>query len=108
MNMHAGWLDDLTNWLRELVEKLWDAIEAFFTDLILLALETGLDLLATAFESLPVPDFMSTYSIGGLLGNAGPTVGWFVSTFKISECMAVIGAGYVFRITRKIVTMGKW
>ena len=82
----AGWLDDLTNWIRGLIEKLWEAIEAFFTDLIVAALEKMLELVALAFESLPVPSFMTQHSIGSLLGNAGPTVGWYVETFKISEC----------------------
>ena len=46
--------------------------------------------------------------IGGLLAGAGPTVGWFVQTFKISECMAFFAAAAVFRISRKILTLGKW
>jgi len=104
----AGWLSDLTNWLLGLVQKLWAAIEAFFNDLIITALEKLLELAALAFESLPVPDFMTQYSIGSLLGNAGPTVGWFVETFKIPECMSLLAAGLVFKITRKIVTFGKW
>lgn len=104
----AGWLDDLTNWIRGLIEKLWEAIEAFFTDLIIAAIEKMLELVALAFESLPVPSFMTQHSIGSLLGNAGPTVGWYVETFKISECLALIAAGAVFKVTRKIVTFGKW
>ncbi len=106
--MYAGWLGDLTGWLLGLVKKLWAAIEAFFTDLIVLALEKMLELVALAFESLPVPDFMTQHTIGSLLGNAGPTVGWLVDTFKISECMSLLAAGAVFKITRKIVTFGKW
>ena len=106
--MRAGWLEDLTNWLRGLVQKLWDAIEAFFTDLIVLAIEKLLDLVATAFESLPVPEFITQHSIGSLLAGAGPTVGWLTQTFKISECMAFFAAAAVFRISRKILTFGKW
>lgn len=106
--MYAGWLGDLTNWLLGLVQKLWAAIEAFFSDLIVMALEKMLELVALAFESLPVPDFMTHYSIGALLGNAGPTVSWLVDVFKIPECMSLLAAGAVFRITRKIVTFGKW
>ncbi|SBV35995.1 conserved hypothetical protein [uncultured Stenotrophomonas sp.] len=106
--MQAGWLGVLTNWLLGLVQKFWAAIEAFFNDLIVTALEKLLELAALAFESLPVPDFMTQHSIGSLLGNAGPTVGWFVETFKIPECMSLLAAGLVFKITRKIVTFGKW
>lgn len=108
MLLRAGWLQDLTNWLRGLVQKLWEAIEQFFTDLIILAIEKLLDLVATAFESLPVPEFIAQNSIGSLLAGAGPTVGWIVQTFKISECMAFFSAAALFRISRKILTLGKW
>ena len=104
----VGWLEDLTNWLRGLVQKFWEAIEAFFNDLVIFAIEKLLDLVATAFESLPVPEFIADNTIGGLLAGAGPTVGWFVQTFKISECMAFFAAAAVFRISRKILTLGKW
>ena len=106
--MHAGWLTDITNWLRELVEKFWQALEKFGNDVVVIAIAKVLEVVALAFESLPVPEFMSQYNIGTLLGNAGPTVGWFVETFKISECMAILAGGAVFKITRKIVTFGKW
>lgn len=106
--MRAGWLEDLTNWFRGLVQKLWEAIEAFFNDLIIFAIEKLLDLVATAFESLPVPEFITQHTIGSLLASAGPTVGWFLQTFKISEGMAFFAAAAVFRISRKILTLGKW
>lgn len=106
--MNVGWLTDLTNWIRDLVEKLWNAIEQFGNDLIVLAIEKMLEVVALAFEALPVPEFMTQHSIGSLLSNAGPTVGWLVETFKISECMAILAGGAVFKVTRKIVTFGKW
>lgn len=106
--MQAGWLTDVTNWLKEQIIKFWEAIEAFFNDLVVTALEQMLELVALAFESLPVPQFLTQYSIGNMLGNAGPTVGWAVQTFKIGECMALFAAAYTFKITRKIVTFGKW
>lgn len=106
--MHVGPLSDLTQWLLGLAQKFWHAIETFFNDLILSAMEKGLELVALTFESLPVPDFIQQHSIGELLGNAGPTVGWFVETFKISDCMGLFAAALTFRITRKIITFGKW
>lgn len=104
----AGWLQDLTDWIRRQVERFWNAIVEFFNDLIILAIKAILELVVMAFERLPVPDFMQQYSIGSLLGNAGSTVGWFVQTFRIGECLAVIALGIAFKITRKILTLGKW
>lgn len=106
--MQAGWLDDITNWFREQLIAMFQALVAFFTDLIVDAIEAALDLVATAIESLPVPDFVNQYSLNGLLAEAGPTIGWLISTFRIGECLAVISLGYTFRRMRKLFTLGVW
>jgi len=108
VTMHAGWLQDITDFIRRQVERLWDAIVLFFRDLVMYAIEKMLDLIALAFEKLPVPEFLTQYKLGTLFANAGPTIGFFVNIFKIPECMAVIALGIVFFITRKILTLGKW
>ena len=108
MMMQAGWLTDLTGWLLQLLQKFWAAIETFFGDLIVTLLESVLQLIVLAFESLPVPDFLTQNSIGSLLSNAGPTVGWFVEVFKIPECMGILATGIVFRLLRKLLTVGQW
>jgi hypothetical protein len=106
--MYAGWMEDITNFIRRQVERVWEALVKFFQDLVIYAIEKMLDLVALAFEQLPVPQFLHDYNLNMLLGNAGSTVGWFVQTFKIGECLAVIALGIIFRITRKILTLGKW
>lgn len=105
---HAGWLTDLTQWLLRQIQRFWDALVAFFNDLLILAIQTMLALMIKMIGALPVPDFLKNYSIGTLLGNAGSTVGWFVQTFKLGECLALIGSAVAFRILRKVMTMGKW
>lgn len=106
--MQAGWLDDITNWLREQILKVWDAFVRFLGDLLVDAAEACLEVAALAVESLPVPEFLSQYSLNALLGQAGPTIGWLVTTFRIGECLAIIGLGYSFRRLRKLFTLGLW
>ncbi|KAF1727762.1 phage coat protein [Pseudoxanthomonas mexicana] len=106
--MRAGWLSDLTDWIKEQIQRVWDAFEAFVMDMVIYALEQGLELVALAFEALPVPSFLTNYSVGSLLANAGPEIGWAVQTFKIGECCAMFAAALAFRISRKILTFGKW
>ncbi len=103
-----GWLNDFTNWLAEQLTKLWEAIETFFTDLLVGLVETVLEAYALIVELIPVPDFLSTYSLCNLLGLAGPEVGYFLQTFRIGEALGLIAAGYTFRLTRKLVTAGQW
>lgn len=102
------WLTDLTNWLRDQLQSLWDAFVAFLGDLVVTAIEAVCDLFATAVEAIPVPDFMTQYSLDSLLGQAGSTIAWIVSTFRVGEGLAIIGAGFAFRLIRKLFTLGQW
>ncbi|MCS4233098.1 phage coat protein [Stenotrophomonas sp. BIGb0135] len=106
--MHAGWLGDLGEFLRKQVERLWDAIVLFFKDLVLFAIDQSLELVARVIEMLPVPEFLEQNSLNAMLGKAGPVVGWFVETFQVAECFAMISAAITFRMLRKILTLGKW
>lgn len=103
-----GWLTDLTNWLSEQIAAFWAALVAFFKDLLVSFVEVVCDFAATVIEAIPVPDFIQTYSLDVLLGNAGPSIAWAVGTFKIGEGLTLIAAGYAFRLLRKAFTLGQW
>lgn len=106
--MQAGWLGDLGEFLRKQVERLWDAIVVFFKDLVLFAIDQMLQLVSLVVEMLPVPEFLEQNSLNVMLGKAGPVVGWFVQTFRVGECFAMISVAITFRMMRKILTLGKW
>lgn len=103
-----GWLTDLTEWFRQQLQTLWDAIEEFFGDLVVKVIEAVCDFFATVVEAIPVPDWVTTYSLDTLLGAAGPTIGWLVATFKIGEGLGVLALGIAFRLLRKLFTLGQW
>lgn len=106
--MHAGWLGDLGEFLRKQVERLWDAIVLFFKDLVLFAIDQMLQLVSLVVEILPVPQFLEQNSLNAMLGRAGPVIGWFVQTFRVDECFALISVAITFRMMRKVLTLGKW
>ncbi len=106
--MRAGWLEDVTNWLRETLLAFWNAFVQFIKDAVVLIIESVLDLFATAVEAIPVPDFIANGSIGQFVSGAGETVLWAASTFKLAEGMALLAAGYTFRLLRKLFTLGQW
>lgn len=103
-----SWLTDLTNWLREQFLTLWNALKDFLGDLLLNWLEMVCDFWATAVESITPPEFLTTYSLDTLLGNAGPSIAWLSATFKLPEAMAILAAGWAFRLLRKLFTLGQW
>ena len=106
--MQAGWLTDLTTWIAQQLKALWDAFVEFCGDLLIKAGETVCDFFATAVEAIPVPDFLTQYSLDGMLGQAGPVIAWLVGTFRIGECFAILAAGFAFRMLRKLLTLGQW
>lgn len=103
-----AWLEEFTDWLAEQLRALWEAIETFFTDLLVGLVEVVLEVFAVIVELIPVPDFLTTYSLCNLLGLAGPEVGYFLQTFRIGEALGLVASGYGFRLLRKLVTAGQW
>lgn len=106
--MKTGWLDDITDWLREQFEKLFGFLVDLAKDAILWFFEKALELSATIIEKIPVPEFLENLGIGSMLQQAGPVVAWAVTTFKLAEAFALIGGAYAFRLVRKVMTMGRW
>lgn len=106
--LQAGWLSDLTDWIKEAIESVWDAFVEFMGDLVVTAIEGVLSLFVVMINALPVPDFLTAYSLDGLLSQAGGTILWLVGTFRIGECLSIIAAGWAFRLLRKLFTLGQW
>lgn len=108
MNMHAGWLTDLTNWLLKAIAAVFSALIDLLKDLV----ESWFDMVVTMWtaviDALPAVDFLQGFTFCGLLGSAGPTAGWVLSEFHIAEGMGVIAAGFAFYFVRKLLTLGQW
>jgi len=103
-----GWLTDLTNWIKEQLLWLWNALVTLLNDFQVKFLDSVCGFFASIIESIPVPDFIANYSIGSLLANAGPEVAWVVTSLRIGEALLLIAAGYGFRLMRKLFTLGQW
>ena len=101
-------LQKLTDWLKEQILAVWEAFIGFMQDLFLLWLEHTLAMITFMIGMVPVPAFLQQHSIGSILGAAGPTVGWMVSTFKVGESLAMISAAMTFFIIRRFFTLGIW
>lgn len=104
----AGWLTDFTNWLLEAFKAIFREFMQFAVDLFFLWLANILDMWLFIIQQIPVPSFLTTYNLTSLLGPAGPTIAWLMTTLRIGEGLSIIGAGYAFRLTRKFVTLFQW
>jgi hypothetical protein len=101
------WLQDAYNDLIDWLQAILFAIFDFATDLLILALDGFLSAVAFLIESIPVPQFMSD-GAGSFLAGIDPAVLYFLSVSGFAPAMSVIGAGYLFRFSRKAVTLFQW
>jgi len=97
-----------TAWLLNLFISVFTALWDIVTDLFVSIAEIVVLALAAAINAIPAPAFLSQYSLGGLLSSMPDYVMYFVGAMKLTECFAVIGAGFAFRMLRKIFTLGQW
>lgn len=108
MNMQAGWLTDITQWLWDAIKDVWEAFVTFVGDLLVMWLEQSLGAILYVIDKLPLPDFMQGQSIGGMMGQAGNTALWFAQVFQIGPSLTMLGAAMIFYIVRRVLTLGIW
>lgn len=108
MNFSAGWLSDFTNWLVGIIKAVWDAFVEVIGDFFLFIFHQSSLMVTMILELLPVPDFITGNDLQSLLGQAGPSIAWFITVFKVDAALAVIGVGSVFYIIRRVATLGIW
>lgn len=107
MNMQAGWLDDITNWLGDQIEAVWHSFMQLCYDFLLVIVETVGDAFATAIESIPTPAFLVN-GMGAMFNQLDPAVLYFVGQFRMPEGLLILSAGLSFRLLRKLFTLGQW
>jgi len=104
----GGFVSKLTGWASGAMSSAGNSIVALVKDAVVWIVKAILGLFAAIVAAIPIPDFISQYSLSNLLSFAGPDVGWFLQTFKISEGLTVLGSGYAFRMLRKLITLFQW
>tara|TARA_Y100001968_G_scaffold160758_1_gene147029 strand:- start:2593 stop:2907 length:315 start_codon:yes stop_codon:yes gene_type:complete len=91
------------DWLVEVFNALMDFIKDVFLDVFEL-LMSGV---VYIFSLIQPPDFLSQ-GIGVLFNSLHPDILYFLSMSGLDSGLAVYGTGVVFRLTRKLFTLGQW
>lgn len=104
----TGWLSRITGWFAYAINQVFGAVVQVLKDLVTYLLAAILGLVQQAIAMLPVPSWLANNSLGTLLGQTGPVVGFFMSNLQIPAALALIGAGYAFRLLRKFLTLFQW
>jgi hypothetical protein len=106
--MRAGWLDDLTNWLVQRLQELYDFMVQTIEQALVAALEMFLNVFASLLEAIPVPEWIQNYDLNSILGAGGPWVNFVMGQLQLGTAFALIAGGWAFRLVRKALTLGQW
>jgi len=102
------WVTDLWNGITAWMLEIWNSIVEFFTELPILILDGVLSSVATLIENIPVPEFLINGGLQSYLVSIDPGVLYFLDRSGFDAAIAILGTGVTFRLTRKIMTLGRW
>jgi len=95
------------SWLTaDFYKGIWADFVEYLGDLPIKVLKGVLDAIATIFQGLPKPDFLTQHSLAATMGPVMSDIGFFLSSTGLSTALSLITAALLFRITRKILTFG--
>lgn len=100
-------LHDITQWFADLFVKVFTALFGLLEDAAISIAAALFHAIGVVIAAIPVPDFMS----GGLSAFwiAMPSAMiYLLSACGAPQALAIIGAGYVFRLARKAATLFQW
>lgn len=100
-------LKEFTDWLLGLVKKIFGALWDFVVDAAIAIFSGIVDAFASAVAAIPVPDWLAN-GLQSIYGQLDGALLYYLSQAGFPQALAILGAGYGFRMLRKIVTLFQW
>ena len=94
-------IDNILEWLG----NFYDSIIAFIGDLPLLFLQMILEAVAFIFAAIPLPSFLTDYSLSSYIDS---NITYLLIQSSFPESLAVIRSAIAFKILRRVLTLGIW
>lgn len=91
---------DVRDFVGELLLDVFEMVQDFF----LWVVSQLLDFALLIVGAIPVPDFI----VGGFQWDGVQMILYFLDRSEFGVALAIVGAGYTFRLTRKLMTLGQW
>lgn len=100
-------LADFTKWLADLVRDIFKALWDFVTDILIEVFDLLMTAVVTLVGLVPIPESLSG-GMAQLWANLDPALLYLSHQIGIPAALGILGAGWAFRLTRKLVTLGQW
>ena len=101
-------MSEFASWLLGIIKAIFSHLWDFSLDLIGAVFEIVLLAFLALLQSLPLPDFLQSGGLQGLINAVPASVWYFAGNFRLGECFAMFGAAVLFRLARKAATLGQW
>lgn len=108
MNGIINAISAFAQWVLSLVVKAFAALFDLLGDVLLACVDGFLHAIAVLYVAIPAPTFLQGSSLQSLFGGISPDVLYFFGVFNIGPGITLLGAGFGFRMMRKIVTLFQW
>lgn len=96
-----------TDWVYSLFSCTWDAFVSFLTDFAVATFRLFAEAIIDFILAVPLPESLTT-GAASLWSELDPGIVYFLSQSGLVEALAILSSGLVFRILRKVVTLGRW
>ena len=96
------------DWLIQKLDSLWKDFVAFITDLPVDIVSSILNAVASIFESIPVPSFVTDVGLSSIFNSLPSGVVYFLIQSAFVQAFSILGLGFTFRMLRKLFTLGQW
>jgi hypothetical protein len=108
MNGIINAISAFAGWLLSLVVKIFAALFDLLSDVFVNVLDLLLTGFATVLNGIPAPSFLTGASLQTAFSGLSGDVLFFFGVFNIAPGIALLGAGFAFRMTRKFLTLFQW
>ena len=103
----TDFITDFWDTLLSYITGVWDDFVEFIKDLPILIIKGILDAISSLFESIPIPSFIDS-GLSDVLNALGSDILFLLNVVGFPQALAILGAGFTFRMMRKLFTMGQW
>lgn len=101
-------LSALAQWLDKVFVAIFLALWSITEDLFIDSLDLFLQGFSAVLGTLPAPSFLGSFSLQSLFNSMGGDILFFFGVFNIGQGIGLLGAGFAFRMARKVVTLFQW
>jgi hypothetical protein len=102
------WLQTTWDLFLAWIKSYWTDFTNFLNDFPITVLDGFLSAVSGLINAIPSPDLLQNNGLSSAVAALDPSVQYFLSQSGLSTGLSILGAGVVFRLTRKVLTLFQW